>query len=163
MIHRGPFQPLRYCDSVNSHLPLLCLPAQQALICPSSLCLLETSLALSLSSSLVWNPAGSLILSPDTALKIHLSSCSNLSWQTLARQISCPEHPIRSPQDLPSSLVVHLEIQYSFMGALNHFVTWANEKKMQYINLPYNERMARCCGVSIVRKDLACPWLLDSH
>lgn len=46
--YASPLQPFK---TIDSHLPLLRLPAPNVLISPSYLCLLETSLTLALTSS----------------------------------------------------------------------------------------------------------------
>ena len=148
--------------------PTSTMPACPKCFYLSQLPLLETSLTLALSSS----PALSETLLTPRLFPHKMLSKSNcpLAETSLEKpftsQISYPEHPTLSPQDLPSPLVVHLEIQYSFLEALNHFVTCANEKKCSVLTCPlmkglHNEMI--CCGITIIRKDLASPWLLDSH
>lgn len=115
---------------MDSRLSLLCLPAPNALICPSSHYLLETSLTLALSSS----PALSETLLTSRLFSHKMLSKSNhpLVAPSLDKPLPA-KYPIQntplSPQDLPSLLAVHLEIQYSFLEALNHFVTCANKNK----------------------------------
>lgn len=37
------------------------------------------------------------------------------------------------------------------------------KRKLQCINLSFNERIAGCCGIATIRKDLGRSWLLESH